>query len=61
MADFKIITKPVKIEFECPHCGEYVGISWREVDVPEYWGDEWPDVECPECGEYVPLEEWEII
>ena len=57
--DFRIVSAPVKITFECPHCGEYVEILWRDVDVPESWSDGWPPVDCPECGKPVELGEWE--
>lgn len=59
--DFKIIMKPAAIEFECPHCGDYVRIAWRELDVPDYWGDKWPDVICPDCECEVELEDYEIL
>ncbi len=57
--NFLIVSAPVKIEFECPHCGEKIEIAWRDVDVPENWCDEWPPVDCPECGKSVDLGEWE--
>ena len=58
-ADFRIVSAPIKIALECPHCGEYIEIPWREVDVPESWSDGWPPVDCPECGKLVQLGEWE--
>lgn len=57
--DFWIVSGPVGILFECPHCGEKVEIPWRDVDKPECWSDPWPDVDCPECGKSVELGEWE--
>lgn len=57
--DFRIVSAPVEISFECPHCGEEIEIPWRDVDVPECWSDHWPSVDCPECGESVDLGEWE--
>lgn len=57
--DFRIVSAPVEIAFECPHCGEEIKIPWRDVDVPECWSDLWPSVECPECGKSVDLGEWE--
>lgn len=59
MADFKIISKPIEICFECPHCENYVSLSWGRIEAPECWCDPWPDVKCPECDEIVPLGEWE--
>ena len=57
--DFRIVSAPVKIALECPHCGEKIEIPWRDVDVPECWSDQWPSVDCPECGESVDLGDWE--
>lgn len=58
--EFTITTKPVAIEFECPHCENEVSIPWDEVNVPGYWGDDWDDMECPYCHKMVALElEWD--
>lgn len=43
--DFHIDVKPVSITFACPHCGQTVVVPWRELDVPECWGDDWGYVE----------------
>lgn len=58
--DFTILQAPVGISFECPVCEGLVNIPWREVDVPEYWGDRWPDVQCPYCGEMIELGEYDM-
>lgn len=58
-ADFHISVKPVSIEFECPHCHEEVKIHWNNLNVPEYWGDDWGEVDCPECEESVKLGDYE--
>jgi sarcosine oxidase delta subunit len=55
MADFRIISKPVAISFECPFCEEDVELSWAKLNPPECWCDEWEDVKCPFCGERVSL------
>lgn len=52
---FHIDVKPVSITFVCPHCGEEVKIPWKNLDAPEYWGDDWGCVDCPECGGTVEL------
>lgn len=57
--DFHINVRPYSIDFECPHCKSNVEVFWRNVDVPDYWGDHWGAVECPECGEYVLLGEYD--
>lgn len=58
--DFIIISAPVSIAFDCPHCGEErVKIPWKDVNAPDYWGDRWPDVECPFCRKPVRLGEYE--
>jgi len=57
--DFRIISAPVAIRLDCPHCGEDIEIRWKDVDVPESWSDQWSDVECPECGKEIPLGNWE--
>lgn len=59
MVDFRIISTPVEICFECPFCEEEVRLLWDKINVPEYWGDEWDDVECPNCGETVTLGDYE--
>ena len=56
--DFTIISKPVAIGFECPHCEMEVEIPWRDADAPECWCDTWGDVTCPYCGELVKLGDW---
>ena len=57
--DFTIISTPVKIVFDCPHCDLPVEISWNNLYVPEYWGDDWGEVECPECGKTVELGDYD--
>ena len=57
--DFHIDVKPVSITFACPHCGQTVAVPWRELDVPEYWGDDWGYADCPDCGKEVKLGEYE--
>ncbi len=57
--DFRIVSAPVKIAFECPHCGEEIEIPWRDVDCPESWSDGWPPTKCSECGKFVELGAWE--
>ncbi len=58
-SDFHIDVKPVSITFVCPHCGQTVVVPWRELVVPEYWGDDWGYVECPDCEKEVKLGEYE--
>ena len=58
--DFFINQKPVSISFYCPHCDAGVKIRWEDVDVPEYWGDDWGEVECPYCGETIELGDYDI-
>ena len=57
--DFTIISAPVKITFDCPHCCLPVEISCKNLYVPEYWGDDWGEVECPECGKMVELGDYD--
>lgn len=57
--DFHIDVKPVSITFACPHCGQTVAVPWRELAVPEYWGDDWGYADCPDCGKEVKLGEYE--
>ena len=57
--DFRIISRPVEIVFECPHCEVSQEIKWGDMDVPEYWGDDWGEVECPTCGETVELGDYD--
>lgn len=60
MADFKINQVPVSISFECPLCECEVTIPWDEINVPDYWGDDWDDVECPYCNRTVTLGDYEM-
>ena len=57
--DFHINVKPVSIDFECPHCNYEIDISWDDLHVPEYWGDDWGEVDCPECGKSVRLGDYD--
>lgn len=59
MADFRIVSKPVKIAFECPFCEEEIEIPFEAVDAPSCWSDEWPEVKCPECGKMIALGDWQ--
>lgn len=56
---FHIDVKPVSVTFTCPHCGREVTVPWRELDVPECWGDDWGYVECPDCETEVKLGDYE--
>ena len=56
--DFTIISSPEEIAFTCPHCECDVTINVRELEIPHYWGDPWPDVECGVCDEMIPLGDW---
>lgn len=53
--DFTIESAPVNIRFQCPHCGMDVKIPWKQLNPPEYWGDQWDDVTCPDCEKTVTL------
>lgn len=57
--DFHINVKPVSIDFECPHCGFHQEIPWGELDVPDYWGDDWGEVFCPGCEKAVELGDYD--
>lgn len=57
--DFTIVSSPTKIRLICPHCGEDIEIPWGEVDKPESWSDDWPNVECPECDKEIELGSWD--
>ena len=58
--DFIINQRPVSISFECPHCEYEVEIPWNEVDVPEYWGDDWCEIKCPHCEKTIELGDYEL-
>lgn len=47
--DFHIDVKPVSITLTCPYCGDEIKVPWKNLNVPEYWGDDWGEVECPFC------------
>lgn len=56
---FHIDTRPVSISLDCPYCEDSIVIPWRDVNVPEYWGDDWGEIVCPECGKTIVLGEYE--
>lgn len=58
--DFYINMRPHSISFECPHCECEVTVNWDDVDVPEYWGDDWGKVDCPDCGKIVSLGDYDV-
>lgn len=58
--DFFINQKPTSISFYCPYCDAKVKIRWEDLDVPEYWGDDWGEVECPICGKTIRLGDYGI-
>lgn len=57
--DFTIEAVPTNIRFLCPNCRAHVTIPWGDLDVPEYWGDDWGQVDCPDCGAAVELGDYE--
>lgn len=57
--DFRIVSKPCAIAFDCPYCGDEIEISWEAANPPIYWGDPWDDVICPNCGKNIELGDWE--
>lgn len=58
--DFNIIQKPVAIKLTCPHCNEDIKIPWDNLNVPEYWGDDWGEIDCPECDKTIKLGDYDI-
>ena len=58
--DFYINQVPVAISLECPYCGIEVRINWDDIDVPEYWGDDWGEVTCSYCGKEINLGNYEL-
>ena len=58
-ADFTIVSKPNYISLMCPHCYSDIKIPWKDVCVPDYWGDDWGEVECPDCHETIKLGDYE--
>lgn len=57
--DFTIMSAPVEIRLECPHCTNDIRIPWNDVDHPDCWQDDWGWIECPECGEDIKLGEYD--
>ena len=58
-ADFTIVSVPAYIKVECPYCNEDIEINWHEIDAPECWGDQWPDIECPYCENEIELGDYD--
>lgn len=58
--DFYINQRPVSISLCCPHCDTDIEIPWDEIDVPEYWGDDWGYIECPYCEKQIELGDYDI-
>ena len=57
--NYTIVSKPVYITFECPHCKEDVEVDFSEVDFnTDYWGDG-AVCDCPKCGKEVELDGYE--
>ena len=59
--DFHIDVRPVSISLECPHCDMDITVSWRDVDVPECWDDDWGEIECPCCEKTIKLGDYEYM
>ena len=57
--DYTIISKPDKVTFVCPSCGEDIKLPFTDVDFnTDYWGDGgWAT--CPECDTEVELDNYE--
>ena len=58
--DFHINQTPVSISLCCPHCYTDVEIPWDEIDVPDYWGDDWGYIDCPYCEKSIKLADYDI-
>lgn len=58
--DFYINQRPVSISLTCPHCGMELEIPWDDLNVPEYWGDDWGEIECPYCEKTIKLGDYEL-
>ena len=58
--DFTILRKPYAVWLVCPHCDYHVEIPWRDVDEPEYWGDDWGYVTCPDCHKELKLGDYDV-
>lgn len=57
--DFHIDVEPASISLECPYCDMDITICWHELNVPEYWGDDWGEIECPYCNKTIELGDYE--
>lgn len=65
IADVTIISKPVEVKIDCPHCENEIRVDY-EMFV-DYMGVEYPGdwerqmVECPECEKEIEIEdvEWD--
>ena len=58
--DFRIDMTPTSISLECPHCEMDIELDLKDINVPEYWRDDWGTVECPFCGKDIELGEYEL-
>jgi len=58
--DFTIVRKPDRINLECPYCEMDIDIDWDNLDVPDYWGDDWGEIECPECEHTILLGDYDL-
>lgn len=57
--DYKIISKPVYVQFECPHCEETVKVPYDEVDYNTDYPGDGAKATCPECDKEVDLDYYE--
>lgn len=57
--DFRIYSRPVFIELECPYCEYDIHFLWDEIDVPDCWEDAWGEVTCPYCNKSIELGDYE--
>lgn len=58
--DFTIVQSPDHITLECPHCEMDIDIDWDNLDVPDYWSDDWGEIECPHCGKEIELGDYDL-
>lgn len=56
-----VYSNPEHVEFECPHCEEYIEIAYDEFEKmigSDYWGDwQYNEFDCPKCGGYIGVDE----
>ena len=57
--DLQVVSRPVTVEFECPHCMNDAQIDYSDFNdlIGEPYDWKYSKVDCPECGKSLEIDD----